>query len=396
MNIKQKRPNKKWTHEEESWLIKNYNHTNIKYCCEYLNRKRMSVMHKCMKLGLTDKKEPRWSLKEIEILKAEYFNGGTIICKDLLNRTPLAIRNEAMNLGLSVKEGFPKKLELLNVDYSHIYDIISPEISYILGFLWADGHVAKDRYSIQTNFAISDFPDLKEILYKFSNWNERIIKYNEKNPNLQNQISLILFSKELRDFLAENDYLIKSGASADKILSKIPEHLKHYWWRGYFDGDGCIYNKNYFSCIAIASCYQQDWSFTEKLFKQLLITYKIEKRISKQGKSSIVWAYGFDDVSRFCDYIYQGDQFGLKRKYDIYQKFLLHKKTVFDKKSSKFLGVYFNKNWNKYVAYCFYEKRNYIIGKFNLEIDAALARDNYVKNLNTNRKFKFNFPTEII
>jgi len=59
------------------------------------------------------------------------------------------------------------------------------------------------------------------------------------------------------DFLSENNYKEKSYVSATKILNKIPNNLKKYFFRGYFDGDGSIYKyeKYYQVGLNITSTY---------------------------------------------------------------------------------------------------------------------------------------------
>lgn len=126
-------------------------------------------------------------------------------------------------------------------------------------------------------------------------------------------------------FLEGMDYHKKSYSSACKILSKIPDHLKHYWWRGYFDGDGCFYipkgKKIKSGCsIKITSSYAQDWSFIEDLNKRVGITLNICKRIRKDNnrRFSEVSTSGQINCLLLSNFFYKDyDLFaiGLKRKY---------------------------------------------------------------------------------
>ena len=100
-----------------------------------------------------------------------------------------------------------------------------------------------------------------------------------------NTIPCRLTNKFIHNFLVENDYISKSTASADKILSKIPEHLKHYWWRGYFDGDGCFCKSNRSYIFTISSNIDQNWNFIDTLFNNLDIFYKIKFVIRKTRNS---------------------------------------------------------------------------------------------------------------
>jgi len=55
---------------------------------------------------------------------------------------------------------------------------------------------------------------------------------------MRKQGRLIIHNRPLVKYLVDNDYLVKSNASADKILSTIPEKFQHYFFRGLIDGDG--------------------------------------------------------------------------------------------------------------------------------------------------------------
>lgn len=48
-------------------------------------------------------------------------------------------------------------------------------------------------------------------------------------------------------------------------------------------------------------------------------------------------------------------------------------------RSSKYIGVSFDKSRNKWVSYYSINKKRFVIGRFENEIDAALARDEKVK-----------------
>ena len=91
-------------------------------------------------------------------------------------------------------------------------------------------------------------------------------RYNIKNKN---RLDFRIVNRFLYNFLKENDYHIKSGASASKILLKIPEHLQHYWWRGFIDGDGCFVRneRNRLNILQITSTFDQGWSFIKNIEK---------------------------------------------------------------------------------------------------------------------------------
>ena len=164
---------------------------------------------------------------------------------------------------------------------------------------------------------------------KTGNW-AACIKQNKTGKDI---ISFTCNNQYIGKFLEQNDYHIKSGASADKILSKIPKKMQHYWWRGYFDGDGCVQiSKQRKQCgqcsISITSCYDQNWSFINLLEAKTNIKFNIRKYIRKDiySKSSQITTSGRINCLKFAHYIYKdygNDKIGFVRKYDKFRQIII-------------------------------------------------------------------------
>lgn len=191
-------------------------------------------------------------------------------------------------------------------------NIRTPEIAYLLGILWADGHISKVTNSVSLTLIEKDMKEIRNIINISGNWG----MYNYKTRLSNNTfINISLADITFHDYLVDSDYQIKSGASADKILSKIPDHLKHYWWRGYIDGDGCFAKSHDFS---IASVLNQDWSFYKNLCNKLGIRYKIKFRNRYKSTASYAVLSSKTDIYIIGKYIYQNyenDHIGFNRKY---------------------------------------------------------------------------------
>lgn len=207
----------------------------------------------------------------------------------------------------------------LDLDYWLNFD--NPIACYFLGLFWADGSVEYytnkhgEIYGRMTMILVKDdFEDVIGHLQK-DQWSLGVRHPKDRQTVLQCRTSNHNYIR----FLVENDYHIKSGASANKILSKIPDYLKHYWWRGYFDGDGHFgFKKGNKYGFGFSACLGQDWSFGEELMKQLGVAYFISKRETAKGNSSELLVNNFDGVVKFANFIYDGyesDGLGLKRKY---------------------------------------------------------------------------------
>jgi hypothetical protein len=258
---------------------------------------------------------------------------------------------------------------------------------YLLGFLWADGWICDRGYShrISMTLKTSDFNEIEN--YFAENGIKTIYKrqrYKNDKKFGKMQTSVIIQSKNIVEFLIENDYKTKSTVSPIKILNKIPNELKHYFWRGYIDGDGCIsssYNKREF---AIWSTIEQDWGSVIELFSKIGISkYQIYKYKRQNGKhkSSVIRVGSVNDIKLIGDYVYQNyDKIGLERKYQSYQNILKLIPTLKLTNTSKYKGVCFNTRNKKWKSswYNSNTKKDVHLGWFESELDAFNEREKYL------------------
>jgi len=230
-----------------------------------------------------------------------------------------------------------KSIEECHFNAEPFIDIRTPEVAYILGLLWADGYIDKtnDRQSFRIAIECSskDLDTLIPTFLRSGKWN---INYRTR-PNRQAQTCISTSNRYLWKFLDENNYSDKSGVSANKILSKIPSHLKHYWFRGIIDGDGSFYYKNSTKQFNCSSSKFQDWGFFTSLFEELEIRkFVIRENVQLTNESSSGIASAYSDVRitnqldiiKLGEYIYQNyeiDSIGLRRKFDTFLKIKNHK-----------------------------------------------------------------------
>lgn len=176
-----------------------------------------------------------------------------------------------------------------NLNPEQFLNITSPEVAYILGLLWADGYIYKKNYfnTINIECKKEDLEYVKDVFMKIGKWNI----YYRKRINRAEQMTFHTNNVYICDFLIRNDYGSKSFLSADKILSNIPNDIKHYWFRGIVDGDGCFYineDKKIYQ-FSLSGPYEQDWTYFENLCRQLKIKYTIARREQKQkDRKSVV------------------------------------------------------------------------------------------------------------
>lgn len=264
---------------------------------------------------LTNKK---WTKEEVDWLEKNYKTYTYNKCALFLNRTEKSILKKVTHLNL-------KKIGINNIDIINKFKNISQkEISYFLGLLWADGTVCKTNNNITLTLVEDDFNNIENILKEVGIFTKSVVTKQAKDfIKRQPLVYATLTNKDLHSFLKDLGYCNKSLVSARDVLNIIPDNLKHYWFLGYFDGDGCLYlkSKPKVNRITIAGTYEQDFSFLQNYFKNIRF---IERRtVNKNGhKSGVMELIKTDHVKIFLDHIYKNTNIGLTRKREKYNNFL--------------------------------------------------------------------------
>lgn len=217
---------------------------------------------------------------------------------------------------MSAKKYFIDNEKFMNLDI--------PEYIYILGFIWADGHISS-KNNIELYTSSKDFINIKNILLKSGNWCiYKKDKFLKKTNKTYTSYTFRVCDKKLSRFLINLDFKEKSIKSPYKILNLIPNNLKHHFFRGYFDGDGSfsIYNNEKTCKFGLTSTLNQDWTFIDKLFSDININhYKIYKYKRIVGNSSYVSISNKSDIILIGEYVYKNsDGLRLERKFKTYNK----------------------------------------------------------------------------
>lgn len=131
------------------------------------------------------------------------------------------------------------------VNNNYFKKIDTPEKSYILGFLYADGcnYTSKNGKNNIINFTqLKNSIDILEKIKLQLESDYPILEYIQKE-NQKTICKIDIRSKEI------SDDLIKLGVPCKKSLiiefpnsNIVPKELISHFIRGYFDGDGCVWN----------------------------------------------------------------------------------------------------------------------------------------------------------
>lgn len=205
-----------------------------------------------------------------------------------------------------------------NLDETIFTTNLTKESSYLLGFIWGDGYLYKKTNKVTVEIISKDFIYLEPIVNKvgkFTFFSRKKISQFRKP-----QCGFTVTNRIFFNFLLSLGYGDKSYHSHKNILEFIPEHLKSFWLRGFFDADGCIYynKENYCLQSTFCSSYEQDWSFFSDYLTSNNIKNTIIYRNYKKTKHSVVRIIGKKNNLNLFNLLYENQKydFGYKRKFD--------------------------------------------------------------------------------
>jgi hypothetical protein len=208
---------------------------------------------------------------------------------------------------------------ILNDKYFENIDC--PEKAYWLGFLYADGYVSlTNPWTVICQIKdIDHLLKLKENLQYSGDL--KIQKSTGYNENLNGRLTIC--RKKMCEDLAE-----KGCGSSNK--KTIVTNFEKAYWRGIFDGDGCISistryqtigNKEYgpyskYTCYILLQ--ESDINSFEKILNSLQIQYCIQ-----QSACSYMYYVKFSSkksINTFSNWIYSEEGPYLERKKEIFNK----------------------------------------------------------------------------
>lgn len=208
-----------------------------------------------------------------------------------------------------------------NFDEHYFDNIDCQEKAYWLGFFAADGYNHRDKGCIEFRLHKQD----KEILEKFKlciGANNPVGLYKATYCNLS------LYSKHLCDKLAE--YGLGQAKTYTLELPILEDSLMQHFIRGYFDGDGC------FSVIKRKDRTENSLTYQFNITGMEVPLRTIQSFLIKKAnvvdngvkhrKSTVAVTIHYSGrkvCKRILDYLYNGANIYLQRKYNKYKEYCI-------------------------------------------------------------------------
>lgn len=258
----------------------------------------------------------KWKKEEVDYIIKNYPEFGYSYCANNLNININKVKSKVTKMKLKLKD---------KTDISVFENIRSKEVSYILGLLWADGNINNvgNNYEVKIESNKDDMKEIRDVIMMTGNWNEYHRDGRNRNETkCKDSVCYKIGFKKLYNIFENYGFDDKSFRSPSILLSSIPNDIRHYFYRGLSDGDGCFYinKKNYNYQYIISSTYEQEWLHMIDLCEKLKINnYSIKRYRGKKGCYSQFKITNKIDIKKIGNYIYYDrykDNIGLRRKYE--------------------------------------------------------------------------------
>lgn len=254
-----------------------------------------------------------WTRKEIEFLRANIGRLTYVQIGSLIKRTYSSIQSKVRFLP------FQKKVRKHSVN-SDFFKKWSREMSYVLGFITADGNICHSGNAHTLDISCDD----RDVIEKI----KATINYVGPVHQKLRQNKKVSYSLRICDQTLFND-LRKLGITERKSLTVIPGVKAEFivdFLRGFFDGDGTVYLRNtkYQSKLAVAfyTASKPMAEFIHSNLKKLLgggYAGNIQNRLTKYQKPFYSLSLGHKASLKLSSIMYTHTALYMERKF---QKFL--------------------------------------------------------------------------
>lgn len=247
--------------------------------------------------------------------------------------------------------------------------------AYILGFIYADGHVKADGRTLEFNIGIKDIDFVQQMCDIFNeDLNKNYtVKIRHKLP--RDLCHLSIHSTKLVSNLNKlYIHHIKMNDKCSDVFDTLDDAYKPAFLRGYFDGDGCITFDNGYPYVMFTS--------TNIVLLESIAAYCVNNNIC--SNSHIIMRdtgvnqftiYGYNNAIKFRNLIYNDMNICLPRKY-----IRLMSIVALPPQASKYKHITYDKSSNMWVLRITINGFRTWFGRHKTEYD-ALNKYNEIANL---------------
>lgn len=220
----------------------------------------------------------------------------------------------------------------INHDFFQLW---SPQMAYVLGFIYADGAIEDVQKSSRTCYISITSKDIS-ILKKIRS------AMQSKHQLYKRRAQLHIFS-DGKSYVSNEEAVFRIGnkmmyndllnlgltprKSSSILFPKIPSEYLNFFLRGYFDGDGCLHliKGKYPRLIFISGSISFLKGLSQNLANCLKIPIKsVYSQLQKSGNLCYQLHYNTRISSKILEFMYKDLEKApyLERKFAIYQKYL--------------------------------------------------------------------------
>lgn len=297
----------KWTEFEIEILKHEFPDGGIYKCLEmlpYLSRNQ--IKSKLDSLKIRSNRYKSWTDEEIKLLCKVWETASSNDLKELFpDRNLESLQNKAYILGLKCKVNRQNKNNLEILDLENL----TPNTAYWWGYIMADGHISKKSI-------ICNSKD-KEYLMKLSNLlNTKIHCRKYVNPYTGKISEIYNFSADNKNLISKWRGILNIENSAKTYFPpnlNIFNDLFIYFFIGFVDGDGCIWDDKYPS---LKIELHKSWISNLKWMETKLHTLGFISTATKISKkdTAVLTIYNRDDIINISSYCKDVDY--MERKWD--------------------------------------------------------------------------------
>lgn len=338
-----------WTQTMTKILEDSYEDKGAKWCSDTLNIPIKKVREKAARLGL--KIKTIWTVDNTKYLKENYYKYGPNVCASDLGLTWMQIYHKARSLNLRLSKEckeqaitrrvakadqtkFNNREKAVKLSVNKI-TIDSPNIAYLLGFIWGDGylhyHTKNALPTIRIEIAKEDSTNLLKLLDKESITYKTY--WRKRKTNWRKTVTIYIPHLGLRSICEDFNFKNKSTLSVGCVIDKIPNNVNQFIL-GLSDADGCFYVKSdsTHGVFNLFSSYDYDWSGLSDYLNDFNIKCKTYQRITNptKHKGSYLRVSRLDNLSKLIKLLYLNPtEFCFERKRlkakMIYQRYVTHR-----------------------------------------------------------------------